>query len=349
MSITGPYYKSFQTAGSPAVPGAYKYFRTWHRQSRPYVHPLPFSFLLAEVLSGDQISVDNMTFPDVGSAITEATNKAYSRLKDEFTEQAESQMAANLAERRQTIDAMVKRVTQLRKFTVAVKRFQFSKAARILGLDDVTFRKKVRPRLGRTKSLANNWIEYHFGWEPLVKDLGSAMDILQGGIPPPVIKGSAKAYRNSRIPRSGHWSESGSITRTSNVRVHMGAKVFISNPNAHLASSMGLVNPISVAWELVPFSFIVDWFANVGQVLQSMTDFVGASITDAYTTTYTSSTQDILFTSTFTPGIAYLGSGKQVTVDRTLGLTGPSLAIKPFRGFSVTRGATAIALLLQVL
>lgn len=47
--------------------------------------------------------------------------------------------------------------------------------------------------------------------------------------------------------------------------------------NANLAefSSLGLINPLEIIWELVPYSFVVDWFLPVGNWLSSMTADAG--------------------------------------------------------------------------
>lgn len=42
---------------------------------------------------------------------------------------------------------------------------------------------------------------------------------------------------------------------------------------SHIGSSLsrlGLTNPALLAWELVPFSFVADWFVNIGDCLQSL-------------------------------------------------------------------------------
>jgi hypothetical protein len=35
-------------------------------------------------------------------------------------------------------------------------------------------------------------------------------------------------------------------------------------------SQLGMANPLSLAWELLPYSFVVDWFLPIGQFLSSL-------------------------------------------------------------------------------
>jgi hypothetical protein len=43
-------------------------------------------------------------------------------------------------------------------------------------------------------------------------------------------------------------------------------------------SALGLTNPALVGWELVPFSFVVDWFTPIGSWLESLTAFEGYNV-----------------------------------------------------------------------
>ena len=47
-----------------------------------------------------------------------------------------------------------------------------------------------------------------------------------------------------------------------------------SNPLAEL-SSVGLINPVELAWELLPYSFVVDWFLPIGPWISALTADVG--------------------------------------------------------------------------
>lgn len=49
----------------------------------------------------------------------------------------------------------------------------------------------------------------------------------------------------------------------------------------HELNAGGFVNLAEVAWELVPLSFVVDWFVPIGDWMASLSSLVGLSITDA--------------------------------------------------------------------
>jgi hypothetical protein len=66
--------------------------------------------------------------------------------------------------------------------------------------------------------------------------------------------------------------------------VKSGAQFNLSNSNLALAEQLGLANPASIAWELVPFSFVVDWFTNYGSVIGGLSSWAGYTISKPYTT-----------------------------------------------------------------
>jgi hypothetical protein len=44
------------------------------------------------------------------------------------------------------------------------------------------------------------------------------------------------------------------------------------------ASRLSPLNPVSIAWELVPYSFVVDWFVDIGGYLQNLETAYGAGL-----------------------------------------------------------------------
>lgn len=273
-----------------------------------------------------------------------ANNSAY----DEFKElvQNEAMLYVNWHEREQAIQSAVRRLSQLYLFTRAIRTRSPRQAALALGVDPRRVPPGVwkRTKIG-AKGLGSTWLEWHFGWDPLMKDISATVDILNRPHFDQRIEGKGKTQYRSEIISYGttfkYFSE-----RVTKVRAKAVADVRVSNPNVAMAVQLGLINPLAIAWELVPYSFLIDWFSNVGAYLQSYTDFGGLTITNASTTLVGRVTYHFQETS---KTYAYSFDGYQTGewVRRTLALPSVKLGFRPRKRLSVVRGATAIALLLN--
>jgi hypothetical protein len=309
----------------------------WNVQAAPYRAPLAYQLDIAEVIKDTEFPKNGVSIvPGYEFAYTQGPyNKAYEKLKSRIGDDA--QWAVNLAEWKRSVGSVEKRGLQLLRFVKKLKRFDFLGAAHELGLG--------RPPRGvsRKKQFSNNFLEFHFGWEPAIKDIGNSIDILNSDFGSKAVKGRG-SNRDVLTFQSGSGSSFFRQVIIFDSHVTIGARVRISNPNLALASQMGFINPLSVAWELVPFSFVVDWFVNVGNVLASCTDFAGMSLEDTYVTRFQTTTKSQVW------GYGRSDFSRGAYVRRTIGsIPGPTLAVKPFKGFSPVRGATAIALLIQQL
>lgn len=69
--------------------------------------------------------------------------------------------------------------------------------------------------------------------------------------------------------------------RTARVKL----KCRINNDALAAFQQMGLVNPALVAWELVPYSFVFDWFIQVGDWLTAQTALAGVDLLSAMVST----------------------------------------------------------------
>lgn len=217
-----------------------------------------------------------------------AANKAYSRFVSKI-HGSTANVALTAIDHKKSMEMIVTRGNQLLKALRALKRFDIPALAKALGVK--TKRKTVGHRIRRShyrpvagKRQSDLWLEYNFGWKPLVQDIYSACSVLGNSIPTIRIKEKGKVFF-----REGPYRVDGARPAQSLegfVSVKMAANIRVSNPNALFFNQMGLVNPFYVLWDAVPFSFVADWFLPIGRYIRSYTDFVGLEVLNPETTEY---------------------------------------------------------------
>lgn len=55
-------------------------------------------------------------------------------------------------------------------------------------------------------------------------------------------------------------------------------KCRVVNPRFHELQQLGVTNPALFAWEVIPFSFVFDWFVGVGDYLEGLTALHGIEL-----------------------------------------------------------------------
>jgi len=344
-------------AGAPCVTSWTK--RSGERQSKPIDRALNYTAYFCETRCqpgrspsnpGWALQSDGWSDPiwTNANSLDSLRSKAYGNMKDSAYESV--QLGTNLAEWSQSSRMISSAASTLLGAVRDIRRGDLLNAARKLRL-------KAKPANASIhKSFANNWLEYHFGWAPLCSDIYGAANVFQEPMKSVHISGRSTTAFSTRDGSASNPQVNQRWTDTSHKGVcRQGAYVTVSNPNLHLMDQLGVINPLSIAWELVPFSFVVDWFANVGQCLNSLTDFAGCSVSMGYTTYFYRGEALAFFrqgTYPNNPPDPYAGdTWVQVSVRRHMerrpGWTLPSLSIKPIRTPSITRAATAISLLAQ--
>lgn len=124
-------------------------------------------------------------------------------------------------------------------------------------------------------SAAKDWLAIQYGWRPLLNDIFGACEELAQLMtykPEAVRVGTACERQEETsyvIPGAG-------IIPASDVHVTFVASVkgaihyTVGDQLAATAANTGITNPVAVAWELVPFSFVADWFIPVGSYLSNL-------------------------------------------------------------------------------
>lgn len=214
-----------------------------------------------------------------------AYRKMVSQLEDR-DDMLRSSLGTTLAESGEAAKLMVQRLVSLRKAYQALRRGRFGDFLRALNIRP---KSRHRNRWTRPKDASALWLEYWFGWAPLVGDIQATIDVLEQ------VDAKDRVYRVVGRARSEWTDKLDSIYASTQYhrdyaefafesRLRLQVDFTISNPNMYLANRLGLVNPAAVLWEVVPFSFVVDWFVKVGDWLSSFTTWVGLKITESWAT-----------------------------------------------------------------
>lgn len=345
--------------------------RLLQKQAKPIDRVLPYTRRLSEIIRysyagifvGGADTIQHCDDPDWTTCKNDVINRSYSKLRDKINT---ADMGVNLVEYRQASAMFGKRGTDVLNVAYLLARRRFAEAGRVL---NCSFYDGKPPRRNRQKwvlpdypkktniSLSNLWLEWHFGWSPLISDCQAAAKVLTDPIPNVKISGSAetfgRTYRRETMAGTPGWFRTHTIV--TRFRHRQGAYVGITNPNLGLAGQLGLLNPAALAWEIVPFSFVADWFVNVGDWLQGFTDFAGMTLVMPYSTLHmwTFFTKYEYTPPGVPPSTVPSASGelygKKLEMVRKVGLTTPILSTRPLKLPSLSRAATVWSLASQIL
>ncbi|DAD52641.1 TPA_asm: maturation protein [ssRNA phage SRR7976299_10] len=119
----------------------------------------------------------------------------------------------------------------------------------------------------RRNALAANWLELQYGWMPLYEDAYNGAEQLARVLNDPV----ARTVKTSVLVSDGTpWTTSNPPTTyflSCRREARKSLKAIITEQNIPLLT--GLANPATIAWEVTPFSFVVDWFIPISQYLEA--------------------------------------------------------------------------------
>lgn len=231
-----------------------------------------------------------------------------------------------LAEGHKTLAMIAENATRIYKGISALKHGNLSAAtAHLAG----HVPKSKRPKSRRSTTAQSRWLELQYGWLPLLQDVMSGAQFLAHQLSVPIMQ----TVRVSREKKgSVTWSgTAGWRYDKSEILSRSSIKATIAEKD--IAQLSGLTDPASVAWELVPYSFVVDWFIPIGAYLSAR------GLSQALTGTFVTSKTYRERHSGFIPfgqnitGLTYQGSAylEQGTMSRTLAsnLAIPLPSMKP--------------------
>ena len=280
-----------------------------------------------------------------------AYNKAHSKFREQMSS-ARSSMGAFAAESGEALDMITARAVTLRSAYKEFRKGNFRKGLRTLKCPPLP--KHQGKRWNSEREASALWLEYWFGWSPAINDIYSACEVLTADDFKPTklygvgADGVSFTFRDRNPPTGPNPSI---LTLESSVfrnHVKVGGRVSLSNKNAALLNQLGLVNPLGVLWEVIPFSFLVDWVSNVGDVLNSYTFDVGYTIDECFISTYVTGTTSYYNLNTGTVYADWVANWHSSGRWLYSSLPFPKIHFDLPDRLSLTRAASSIALLVSV-
>ncbi len=211
-----------------------------------------------------------------------------------------------------------------------------------------------------TDFLADTWLEYSYGWKPLLQD---TFDLAEATAEIMIERQKVWRKQTTRAQNAKSFKKSSSDTYwdlkstiVSQTYAEVGVEYAIPDGSVSIADAFGLTNPATVAWELVPFSFVADWFLPIGDYLSSFTAYSGLTFKKGFISErhVWTCTREMIWKRKDLGGGSYIDFGGAqlkdtktlVHIKRTPLLTFPSIGFPKFNDpRSFAHGASAIALL----
>lgn len=228
-----------------------------------------------------------------------------------------------------------------------------------------------RQELLRGTEFFDRWLELQYGWKPLLSDCYGAVaafrDNLENNGPPEC---TVKALVREELTDYREMTENiDALYFLVEKEMKLEHKGFIRldftqdmGPLGSL-SQLGITNPLELAWELLPWSFVADWFVPIGDFLSSLDATLGWSFKGGSWSVKTTEHSKPRLIRTYlqepyysdgTPYVTVTGSGRKMLFTRTSYASAPLPTLPDFSKFfkgsdSPTHLTNGIALIMSAL
>lgn len=218
--------------------------------------------------------------------------------------------AVSLGEAKESYSMLVGTVKTLASSFLCIRKGNFAGAIKSLGFDPTTTRVKDLAKHAKD-SAGDGWLALTYGWKPLLSTIDDSMEALVANLGPKKLSVSGSVRQTGSVyGTGGGFSAEGKCYRGRRV------KWIIEEGSISTLAEFGFLSSELVAWELFPYSHVVDWLYPIGPWLEAragVENLVGTAVTSDYY--YLSSR---LGTSPLyvVDGTAYK---KDITLNRTVG------------------------------
>jgi hypothetical protein len=213
------------------------------------------------------------------------------------------------------------------------------------------------------KLLADLWLEYRYAWLPLIGDVDSSLKAYSRYLEKHPKISSVTATSRKKVESYAEVVffnfDVGNAKRkyytTSTTVFKIGIEYKIDALATNILSGLGLTSPAALAWELTPFSFVVDWFLPIGPALTAFSAFEGLGFLKGYKTYFTRRETRLIIDASG-KALDYFcvfkgdSKGTRILVNRTVLTNFPSTKLPRLKSpLSLIHAANAAALVTRLL
>jgi hypothetical protein len=263
-----------------------------------------------------------------------------------------------LGQSKQTVNMILNTARKIGLSLSSLRRGNLVQAYQALGLDPKAAKSKRLLPQKSSKALADEWLALQFGWKPLLKDVyDGCEDLARLSQEPRRLRVTSSRTKRWDVSfQEGAWEGLPVTVRDQGQYTRRYVYVFTYRHETITSlSRFGLTNPASVAWELTPWSFVVDWFIPVGNFIDALDATFGFEFQKGCVTTFQKTSQSATCNAAglvngHTYSVMKAKTVQDLVFCQRVPLGGfPSAVIPRLGTFSLspTRGVTVAALLRQ--
>ena len=138
-------------------------------------------------------------------------------------------------------------------------------------------------------SVSAGYLEYIYGWKPLMQDIYGAWELLNEQMPKArlvhAVRKLSKTHHDQYNAQVTGYNRKWVIQEYASGYDKLSLTGRISDDYARDCARAGLINPLTVAWEVVPYSFLIDWGMPIGNCLEAMDATRGLTFVGGYFST----------------------------------------------------------------
>jgi hypothetical protein len=209
-------------------------------------------------------SLSPVSWPSISNTQAAARQKALLKFKDKKVD-----LSVAFLERKKTASLIADSVDALCKIAKDIRKRHFVKVG---------------------QDLSDLWLAYRYGWTPTVLDVYGAVETLEkldnGSYERYLVTARGSSLLESEVTTAEDTSISQiwslPVTRDTRTGIRQEVKVrydaVLTDREYRKLSDVGVTDPLVTAWELLPYSFVVDWFLGVGDFLDGVNALTGYTL-----------------------------------------------------------------------